>query len=128
VWAILEPDFDLTLSNAAHIKQVPGRKTDQKDADWIADLLRHGLLSKRFVPPVRQQDLRELTRYRAQVVAYRSVVSNQMGKLLESANIKLAALASDVTGRCWRRSWTGKAIRSSWPNWRWAHCATTTIR
>lgn len=98
VWAILEPDFDLTLSNAAHIKQVPGRKTDQKDADWIADLLRHGLLRKSFVPPTPQQDLRELTRHRAQVMADRSAVSNRIGKLLEGANLKLASVASDVTG------------------------------
>src|SRR5215471_9974725 len=60
VWAILEGSFELTLCNAAHIKQVPGRKTDQKDAEWIADLLRHGLLKKSFVPPQPQQDLREL--------------------------------------------------------------------
>lgn len=98
VWAILEEGFDLTLSNAAQIKQVPGRKTDQKDADWIADLLRHGLLKKSFVPPTPQQDLRELTRHRAQVTADRSAVGNRVGKLLEGANIKLASVASDVMG------------------------------
>lgn len=98
VWAVLEGGFDLTLSNAAHIKQVPGRKTDQKDADWIADLLRHGLLKKSFVPPTPQQDLRELTRYRAQVTADRSAVTNRVGKLLEGANIKLGSVASDVMG------------------------------
>jgi transposase len=103
VWAILEGQFDLTLCNAAHIKQVPGRKTDQKDAEWIADLLRHGLLKKSFVPPQPQQDLRELTRYRAQVSADRSAVSNRIRKLLEGANIKLGSVASDVTGVSGRR-------------------------
>ena len=98
VWAILEGRFDLTLCNAAHIKQVPGRKTDQKDAEWIADLLRHGLLKKSFVPSQPQQDLRELTRYRAQVSADRSAVSNRIRKLLEGANIKLGSVASDVLG------------------------------
>jgi transposase len=103
VWAVLEGQFDLTLCNAAHIKQVPGRKTDQKDAEWIADLLRHGLLRKSFVPPQPQQDLRELTRYRAQVSADRSGVSNRIRKLLEGANIKLGSVASDVLGVSGRR-------------------------
>jgi transposase len=103
VWAVLEGQFDLTLCNAAHIKQVPGRKTDQKDAEWIADLLRHGLLKKSFVPPQPQQDLRELTRYRAQVSADRSAVSNRIRKLLEGANIKLGSVASDVMGVSGRR-------------------------
>jgi transposase len=103
VWAVLEGEFDLTLCNAAHVKQVPGRKTDQKDAEWIADLLRHGLLKKSFVPPQPQQDLRELTRYRAQVSADRSAVSNRIRKLLEGANIKLGSVASDVMGVSGRR-------------------------
>jgi transposase len=103
VWAVLDGEFDLTLCNAAHIKQVPGRKTDQKDAEWIADLLRHGLLKKSFVPPQPQQDLRELTRYRAQVSADRSAVSNRIRKLLEGANIKLGSVASDVLGVSGRR-------------------------
>jgi transposase len=97
VWAVLEGHFDLTLFNAAHVKQVPGRKTAQKDAEWIADLLRHGLLKKSFVPPQPQQDLRELTRYRAQVSADRSAVSNRP-RLLEGANIKLGSVLSDVMG------------------------------
>jgi transposase len=103
VWAVLEGEFDLTLCNAAHIKKVPGRKTDQKDAEWIADLLRHGLLNKSFVPPQPQQDLRELTRYRAQVSGDRSAVSNRIRKLLEGANIKLGSVASDVMGVSGRR-------------------------
>src|SRR5438874_937058 len=103
VWAILEGAFDLTLCNAAHIKQVPGRKTDQKDSEWIADLLRHGLLRKSFVPPQPQQDLRELTRYRAQTMGDRSAVSNRIRKLLEGANIKLGSVLSDVLGVSGRR-------------------------
>lgn len=103
VWAVLEGQFDLTLCNAAHVKQVPGRKTDQKDAEWIADLLRHGLLKKSFVPPQPQQDLRELTRYRAQVSGDRSAVSNRIRKLLEGANIKLGSVVSDVMGVSGRR-------------------------
>jgi transposase len=98
VWAILEGHLDLTLANAAHIKNVPGRKTDQKDAEWIAELLRHGLIEKSFVPPVAIQDLRELTRYRAQVTGERSAVGNRIRKLLEGANIKLGSVASDVMG------------------------------
>ena len=103
VWAVLEGQFDLTLCNAAHVRQVPGRKTDQKDAEWIADLLRHGLLRKSFVPPQPQQDLREWTRYRAQVSADRSAVGNRIRKLLEGANIKLGSVASDVLGVSGRR-------------------------
>ena len=103
VWAVLEGQFDLTLCNAAHIKQEPGRKTDQRDAEWIADLLRHGLLKKSLVPPQPQQDLRELTRYRAQVSADRSAVSNRIGKVLEGAHIKLGSVASDVLGVSGRR-------------------------
>ena len=103
VWAILEGQYDLTLCNAAHVKQVPGRKTDQKDAEWIGDLLRHGLLKKSFVPPQPQQDLRELTRYRARVSGERSAVSNRIRKLLEGANIKLGSVASDVMGVSGRR-------------------------
>jgi transposase len=103
VWAVLEGQFDLTLCNAAHIKQVPGRKTDQKDAEWIGDLLRRPLLKKSFVPPQPQQDLRELTRYRAQVSADRSAVGNRIRKLLEGANIKLGSVARDVMGVSGRR-------------------------
>jgi transposase len=103
VWAILEDQMDLTLANAAHIKNVPGRKTDMKDAEWIAELLRHGLIAKSFVPPVAVQDLRELTRYRAQVTGERSAVGNRIRKLLEGANIKLGSVASDVMGASGQR-------------------------
>jgi transposase len=84
--------------NAAHIKQVPGRKTDVKDAEWIADLLRHGLLRASFIPDRPQRELRELTRYRTSLIRERTAEVNRLQKVLEGANIKLAAVASDLTG------------------------------
>jgi transposase len=98
VYAILEVDFDLTVGNAHHIKNVPGRKTDVKDAEWIADLLRHGLIQKSFVPDEPIRELRDLLRYRRKVVEARSAERNRVIKLLEQANIKLASVASDVFG------------------------------
>jgi transposase len=84
--------------NAAHIKQVPGRKTDVKDAEWIADLLRHGLLHASFIPDRAQRELRELTRYRTAVVRERAAEVNRLQKVLEGANIKLSSVATDLTG------------------------------
>jgi transposase len=84
--------------NAAHIKQVPGRKTDVKDAEWIADLLRHGLLRASFIPDRPQRELRELTRYRTSLIRERTAEVNRLQKVLEGANIKLAVVASDLTG------------------------------
>jgi transposase len=86
------------LVNARHIKQVPGRKTDVKDAEWIAQLLQYGLLTPSFVPPPEIRDLRDLTRQRAQLVADKATVANRVQKVLESANIKLGSVASDVLG------------------------------
>jgi transposase len=98
VWAVLAGQFQLLLVNAQHIKAVPGRKTDVKDSEWIADLLQHGLLRGSFVPPQGVQDLRDLTRYRARLTQERSAVANRIQKLLEEANIKLSSVASDVMG------------------------------
>jgi transposase len=98
VYTILEGQFDLVVANAHHIKNVPGRKTDTKDAVWIADLLAHGLLKSSFVPPQRQRALRDLTRARSSLVAERARLSNRIQKLLEEANIKLASVATDVLG------------------------------
>jgi transposase len=98
VWTVLEGRFGLLLANARHIRNVPGRKTDTTDAEWIADLLQHGLLRASFVPPRDIQDLRDLTRYRASLVADRAAVANRIQKLLEKANLKLAAVATDVLG------------------------------
>lgn len=98
VWAMLEGKFALLLANAAQIKNMPGRKTDVKDAEWIADLHRHGLLRGSFVPPQEIQDLRDLTRYRAQLTGERTAASNRISKVLETANIKLGSVASEVMG------------------------------
>jgi transposase len=84
--------------NAAHIKQVPGRKTDVKDAEWIADLLRHGLLRASFIPDRPQRELRELTRYRTALVRERTREVSRLQKVLEGGNIKLAAVATDIMG------------------------------
>src|SRR4029079_19569971 len=98
IWNLLEGVFELILVNAEHIKQVPGRKTDVKDSQWIAELLQHGLLRPSFVPekPVRQ--LRDLTRQRAQLVRQKAQVANRVQKTLEDANVKLGSVASDVLG------------------------------
>jgi transposase len=102
VWNLLEGRLELMLVNAQHIKQVPGRKTDVKDCQWIAQLLEHGLLKASFVPPRPQQELRDLTRQRTQLMGDRTRVVNRMQKTLEDANIKLASVASDITGKSGR--------------------------
>jgi len=99
---LLEERFTLLLANAQHIKAVPGRKTDVKDCEWIADLLRHGLLRASFVPDRAQRELRELTRYRTSLVRERTAEVNRLQKLLEGANIKLGDVATDVLGRSGR--------------------------
>ncbi len=93
----------LVLVNAHHIKQVPGRKTDVGDCEWIADLLRHGLLKGSFVPDRPQRELRELTRYRTALLQERAAEVNRLQKTLEGGNIKLAAVASDVLGKSGRQ-------------------------
>src|SRR5215213_9615030 len=98
LWNLLEESFALLLVNARHGKAVPGRKTDVRDCEWLADLLRHGLLTGSFVPDRSQRELRELTRYRTQLVRERTAEVNRLQKTLEGANIKLAAVASDVMG------------------------------
>ena len=98
VYNLLEASFTVLVVNAQHIKTVPGRKTDVKDADWIADLLRHGLLKGSFIPPLPQRDLRDLTRQRTNLVQERARVVNQLQKVLEWANIKLSSVVSDIMG------------------------------
>ena len=90
VWNVLEGQFEILLVNAQHIKAVPGRKTDQNDAEWIADLLQHGLLRRSFVPPTAIRELRDLTRYRVSLVQECNRLANRIQKVLEDANIKLA--------------------------------------
>lgn len=98
VWAMLEGHVEQMLVNPQHIKAVPGRKTDTKDCEWIADLLQHGLLKGSFVPPTPIQDLRDLTRYRAELRQSQNRVANRIQKLLEQANVKLSSVASDTLG------------------------------
>ena len=98
VFNILENNFEVLLVNAQHIKVVPGRKTDIKDSEWIAELLRHGLLRASFVPPLGQRELRDLTRSRSTFVRTRATLVNRVHKVLESANIKLGSVASDMMG------------------------------
>jgi transposase len=98
VWNLLEGQFEVLLVNAQHIKAVPGRKTDQKDSEWIADLLQHGLLRASFVPPPPIRELRDLTRYRASLAQEINRIANRIQKVLEDANIKLASVASNTLG------------------------------
>jgi transposase len=98
VFNLLEGNVHVLLVNAEHIKQVPGRKTDVKDCQWIAQLLQHGLLKASFVPPQPIRELRDLTRQRTQLIQERSAAANRIQKVLEDANIKLASVATDVLG------------------------------
>jgi transposase len=102
VWNVLEGRFALLLVNARHVKAVPGRKTDVRDCEWLADLLRHGLLRGSFVPDRAQRELRELTRYRTALGRERATAVNRLHKTLEGANVKLGAVASDLLGRSGR--------------------------
>lgn len=98
LYQVLEGSFTVLVVNAQHIKAVPGRKTDVRDAEWIAELLRHGLLQGSFIPPQPQRDLRDLTRQRTNLVADRATVVRRLQKVLEWSNIKLASVVSDVLG------------------------------
>jgi transposase len=98
VFNILESTLEVILVNAAHIKNVPGRKTDIKDAQWIAELLQHGLLRASFIPPLEQRELRDLVRHRANFIRERVNLDNRVQKVLEAANIKLGCVASNVMG------------------------------
>jgi transposase len=98
VYNLLEGVLEVLVVNARHIKAVPGRKTDVKDCEWIAELLRHGLLQPSFIPDRPQRELRELTRYRTSLIRERAAEVNRLQKVLEGANIKLAAVATDIMG------------------------------
>jgi transposase len=102
IWNLLEEQFELFLVNARHVKAVPGRKTDVRDCEWLAELLRHGLLSGSFVPDRPQRELRELTRYRTSLVRERTAAANRLQKTLEGANVKLASVATDILGKSGR--------------------------
>ena len=98
VFAILEGELEIVVANAQHVKKVPGRKSDVKDAEWLAELLCHGLLRPSFVPPKPIRELRDLTRYRRKLVESQIAECNRLLKLLETANIKLASVVCDVFG------------------------------
>jgi transposase len=102
VWNILEEQFSLILVNAQHIKNVPGRKTDQKDAEWIAQLLQHGLLRASYVPSELIRELRDVTRMRTSLSQESSRISSRIQKVLEDANVKLASVATDALGKSGR--------------------------
>jgi transposase len=108
VFNLLEGNFQVLLVNAAHVKRVPGRKTDKAESRWLAKLMRHGLLQASFILPQGQRERRDLTRYRTKVVQERSREGNRVPGVLERANIKLAAVATDIMG--------GRPARS-WPRW-----------
>jgi len=103
VWHILEGHFTLILANAAHVKAVPGRKSDVNDATWLADLLAHGLIRASFVPPEQIQELRDLTRTRKQLT--REIVQHvqRVQAVLEEANVKLSSVITDISGPSGRR-------------------------
>ncbi len=103
IFNVLEGYMEVLVVNAQHLKAVPGRKTDLKDAEWIADLLQHGLLRPSFVPPAFQRELRELTRYRTSVIEEHSRTINRLQKILEDTTIKLAAVATDLMGQSARQ-------------------------
>jgi transposase len=98
IFNVLDEHFTVWVLNAQHVKNVPGRKTDVKDAQWLADLLRHGLVRPSFIPPQAQRDLRDLTRERTNFVRQRATLVNRVQKVLEGANLKLGDVASNVLG------------------------------
>jgi transposase len=102
IYNLLEGDFEVLVVNAQHIKAVPGRKTDVKDAEWLADLLQHGLLRASFIPSAPQRELRELTRYRTRLVEERAREINRLQKTLEDTNLKLGDVVSDLMGKAAR--------------------------
>ncbi len=98
VFNILEDSMEVILANARDVKNVPGRKTDVKDCEWLAQLLRHGLVKGSFIPPKPIRELRDLTRYREKLTQKRSSEINRLQKFLEDANIKLSSVATDING------------------------------
>jgi len=103
VWNVLEGRFEVKLANAQHIRNLPGKKTDRKDGEWIAKLLQHDLVPASFVPPTELRELRDLSRTRVRLVQERVAVANRIQRILEDANIKLASVVTDVLGYSGRR-------------------------
>jgi hypothetical protein len=102
VWHVLERDVQLILANAQHVKAIPGRKSDMSDAEWLAELLAHGLIRGSFVPPEGTQELRELTRTRKQMSRTLAKQALRIQKVLEDANVKLSSVVSDILGKASR--------------------------
>jgi transposase len=127
VCTILEGTCEVILVNAQHVKAVPGRQTDVKDAAWLAELLPHGLWRASFIPPVAQRQLRDLTRYRRPLIRERVTLINRVQKRLEDAHIKLAAVASEIMGVSGRAILAaligGIPIPRRWRSWPQAACA-----
>ncbi len=132
VYNLLEDDFDVMVTNARHIKNMPGRKTDVKDAEWIGSLLRHGLLRGSFIPDRPHRELRELTRYRCSLIEERARVVNRIQKVLEGGNVKLGSVASDVLGVSGRAMLEamveGEDAPMSWQSWLGEDCAASRTR
>ncbi len=99
IFQVLEGSMEVLVVNAQHLKAVPGRKTDMRDAEWIADLLQHGLLRPSFIPSAFEQELRALTRYRTSLSQDRARAINRLQKALEDTNIKLTSVATDIMGK-----------------------------
>lgn len=117
LYNILETcELQVMIVNARHMKAVPGRKTDIKDAEWIADLLQHGLLTASYIPDREQRELRELVRYRKSLVGERNRELNRLQKMLEGANIKISGTITDINGKSARNILehilSGKQIKS----------------
>jgi transposase len=119
VHAVLENSFELIVGNARHIKAVPGRKTDVKDSEWLAELVRHGLIRRSFVPPRPIRVLRDLVRFRRKLVESRTTERNRVLKLLETANLKASRGPAPRRAACTTRgsSWRRHPARGS--SWRW---------
>jgi transposase len=115
VFNVLEGAFDVVLANAHHVKAVPGRKTDVKDCEWLAELLAHGLIHPSFIPPAAIRELRDLTRHRKSVIRDRVKTANRIHKLLESANVKLGNVVTDILGVSGRAMLTAMADGESDP-------------
>jgi len=131
IYNILEDGFELFLVNAQSIKRMPGRKTDMKDADWIATLMQHGLLQRSYIPNRQQRELRDLPRYRQSLVQERSRFANRLQKVLEDTNIKLASVATDMQGvsaqAMLRELIDGQDDPRSWLIWLKAVCARSAL-
>ena len=117
VWNVLEGHFPLLLANPYHMRNIPGQKTDQKDSEWISDLLAHGLLRPSFVPPRPIQELRDLTRYRVKLTGELNRIHGRIEKILEDANVKLGSVASDILGLTGRRIIEAIITGQEHPDW-----------